>query len=119
MTIPMSWIISGLTAILGFLAWFTKMTIERSIDKQDRRQEREERQKEEKDRKRDEHQFLRDQMILRGLKVLTDCNYEVIYQMQTGHHNGGLDECMESIGQYKHDVDSWIMDLASSNSNGR
>ena len=51
-------------------------------------------------------------MIMRGLKTLTECQYEVVYQMQTGHHNGGLEECLNNITQYKHDVDQWFEDLA-------
>ena len=114
MTIPVPWIISALTFFGGIIVWFAKLSFERSLDQRDKRLEREEDRKELEARQREEEQRKRDEMIMRGLKTLTDCQYEVIYQMQTGHHNGGLDECLQDITEYRSDINDWILDLASS-----
>lgn len=52
-------------------------------------------------------------MILRGLKTLSDCQYEVIYDLKNGEHNGGLDQCMEEVSKYRAEVNDWIMEKAS------
>ena len=113
MNIPASWITSAATVIGGLVIWLMKLSFERSLEQRDRKAEHEERERDEKARKREAEQKKRDEMILKGLRVLTDCNYEVIYQMQTGHHNGGLDDCMNDITQYRAEINDWILDLAS------
>ena len=112
MTIPVPWIISVLTFFGGLIVWFAKLSFERSLEKRDRKMEREEREKENEAKRREEERLTETRMIMRGLKTLTECQYEVVYQMQTGHHNGGLDECLENIKQYRADVDQWFEDLA-------
>ena len=57
----------------------------------------------------------KDEMIMRGLKTLSDCDYEIIYDLKNGEHNGGLDECMKEITQYKADVTDWILHRAAWN----
>lgn len=111
-SIPWGWIISGVGAVGGILLYLAKLFFERSLDQRDRKIEREEVEKERKQRKAEEDRLQETRMIMRGLKTLTECQYEVVYQMQTGHHNGGLEECLNSITQYKHDVDQWFEDLA-------
>ena len=112
MTIPVGWIISAVTFIGGLIVWFAKLAFERSLDQRDRKIEHEERMKEEKAKRLEEERMKETRMIMRGLKTLTECQYEVVYQMQTGHHNGGLDECLKNIKEYRHDVDQWFEDLA-------
>lgn len=112
MTIPVSWIISAVTFIAGIIVWLGKLSFERSLDKRDRRIEAEEQEKERKSRKEAEDRMKETRMIMRGLKTLTECQYEVVYQMQNGKHNGGLENCLQSITDYKQDVDQWFEDLA-------
>ena len=113
MTIPVSWIISGITALLGLAVWLGKLSFERSLDKRDKRLEKEERQKEKQAEIIRQERETETRMIMRGLKTLTECQYEVVYQMQNGKHNGGLEECLENITQYRKDVDKWFEDLAT------
>ena len=111
-TIPWGTIISAVGAVGGLLLYLAKLFFERSLDARDKKLEREEREKE---AKAEQAEILRQQetrMIMRGLKTLTECQYEVVYQMQTGTHNGGLEECLQNITQYRHDVDQWFEDLA-------
>lgn len=109
MTIPVSWIIAGLSFFGGLIVWFAKMSFERTLDQRDKRMEREEIRKEEEARRKEAERHQRDELIVRGLKTLTDSQYEVIYAMQNGHHNGGLDECMANIQQYRSDVNAWLI----------
>lgn len=113
MTIPASWIISGISFILGIAVWLGKLSFERSLDKRDQRLEREEKRKEKEAEKQREDRQTEIRMIMRGLKTLTECQYEVVYQMQNGTHNGGLEECLNNITQYKKDVNQWFEDLAT------
>ena len=112
MTIPVSWIMAGLTFFVGLIAWLAKLFFERSLNARDKRMEREENLKEIKAKKLEEDRLTETRMIMRGLKTLTECQYEVVYQMQNGHHNGGLEECLNNITQYKADVNQWFEDLA-------
>ena len=112
LTIPWGAIATGLTAVGGILVWLVKLAFERSLDQRDRRMEREERQKDEQAKRVELMRLQETRMIMRGLKTLTECQYEVVYQMQTGQHNGGLEDCLKNITQYRKDVDSWFEDLA-------
>lgn len=112
MTIPVGWIISAVTFIGGLIVWFAKLSFERSLDARDRKQEREEREKEEKAKRIEAERMTETRMIMRGLKTLTECQYEVVYQMQNGTHNGGLEDCLKNISEYRRDVDQWFEDLA-------
>ena len=109
MTIPVSWIMAGMTFIGGLIVWFAKLSFERSLDKRDKRIEREEMRKDEESKRRDAARHKKDELIVRGLKTITDSQYEVVYAMQNGHHNGGLDECMKNIIQYRKDVNEWLI----------
>ena len=111
-SIPWGWIVSGAGFIGGILLYLAKLAFERSLDQRDRKLDREERQKEEKARRLEEERQKETRMIMRGLRTLAECQYEVVYQMQTGHHNGGLDECLNNIASYKADVNQWFEDLA-------
>ena len=111
-TIPWGWIVSGAGFVGGVLLYLAKLSFERSLSQRDKKMECEEREKEEKARKLEEERQKETRMIMRGLKTLTECQYEVVYQMQTGHHNGGLEECLENIKSYRADVDQWFEDLA-------
>ena len=111
-SIPWGWILSGAGFIGGLLLYIAKLFFERSLDQRDRRMEREEAEKERKQRKAEEDRMTETRMIMRGLKTLTECQYEVVYQMQTGHHNGGLEDCLNNITAYRRDVDQWFEDLA-------
>ena len=110
--IPWGAIATAGTAIGGILVWLVKLAFERSLDARDKKMEREEKEKDEKARMLEEMRLTETRMIMRGLKTLTECQYEVVYQMQTGHHNGGLEECLENITRYRADVDQWFEDLA-------
>lgn len=110
--IPWGWIISGVGAVSGLVIYIAKLFFERSLDARDRRIEREEAEKERKAQTAEEMRLTETRMIMRGLKTLTECQYEVVYQMQTGRHNGGLEDCLKNITQYRHDVDQWFEDLA-------
>ena len=110
MTIPVSWIMAGLTFFGGLIVWLAKLSFERALDQRDKRLEREETRKEEEARRKEYERHQRDELIVRGLKTLADSQYEVIYAMQNGHHNGGLDECMKNIQQYRKDVNAWLID---------
>ena len=110
--IPWGWIISGVGAVSGLVIYIAKLFFERSLDARDRRLEREEAEKERKAKEAEEMRLTETRMIMRGLKTLTECQYEVVYQMQNGTHNGGLEECLQNITQYRHDVDQWFEDLA-------
>lgn len=112
LTIPWGAIATGATAIGGLLVWLVKLAFERSLDARDRKIEREERDKDEKAKRAELLRLQETRMIMRGLKTLTECQYEVVYQMQTGQHNGGLEDCLKNITQYRQDVDQWIEDLA-------
>lgn len=111
-TIPWGAIASAATAIGGLLVWFVKLAFERSLDKRDKKIEREEQEKDEKAKRAELMRMQETRMIMRGLKTLTECQYEVVYQMQNGTHNGGLEDCLKNITQYRKDVDSWFEDLA-------
>ena len=111
-SIPWGWIISGVGFIGGVLLYLAKLFFERSLDQRDHKLDREERQKEEKARRIEEERQKETRMIMRGLRTLTECQYEVVYQMQTGHHNGGLEDCLKHITAYREDVDKWFEDLA-------
>ena len=110
--IPWGAIVTAGTAIGGILVWLVKLAFERSLDARDKKMEREEKEKDEKARMLEEMRLTETRMIMRGLKTLTECQYEVVYQMQNGHHNGGLEECLNNITQYKADVNQWFEDLA-------
>ena len=112
MTIPVSWIMAGVTFIGGLIVWLAKLSFERSLNLRDKRMEREEVMKENKARSIEELRQQETRMIMRGLRTLTECQYEVVYKMQYGHHNGGLEECLENIKSYREDVDKWFEDLA-------
>ena len=112
MTIPVPWIISALTFFGGLIVWLAKLAFERSLDARDKRLEREERLREEQARQLEEERRKETEMILRGLKTLSDCQYEVVYQMQNGTHNGGLEECLSNISAYRSDVERWILGRA-------
>lgn len=112
LTIPWGAIATVATAIGGLLVWLVKLAFERSLDARDRKIEREERDKDEKAKRAELLRLQETRMIMRGLKTLTECQYEVVYQMQTGQHNGGLEDCLKNITQYRQDVDQWIEDLA-------
>ena len=109
MTIPVSWILSGMAFIGGLLVWLAKLSFERSLDKRDKRIEREEMTKDAEAKQLQAEQHLKDEIIIRGLKTLADSQYEVIYAMQNGHHNGGLDKCMTGITQYRDTVNDWLI----------
>lgn len=109
MTIPVSWILSCAAFFGGLIVWLAKLSFERALDQRDKRFEREENRKEEEAKRKEAERHQRDELIVRGLKTLTDSQYEVIYAMQNGHHNGGLDECMTNIQQYRADVNAWLI----------
>ena len=111
-TIPWAWIVSGAGFIGGILLYLAKLSFERSLAKRDRKLDRDEREKEEKADKAEALRQQETRMIMRGLRTLAECQYEVVYQMQTGHHNGGLEECLNNITSYKQDVNQWFEDLA-------
>lgn len=98
-------------AIIPFCLWY----FQKKMDERDRdlvrRDDRREREYDERKKQQD----LKDKMIMRGLKTISDCQYEVVYQMQTGKHNGGLEQCLEDITNYRADVNEWIVDRASKN----
>ena len=110
--IPWGAIATAGTAIGGILVWLVKLAFERSLDARDKKMEREERQKEDKANRAELMRLQETRMIMRGLRTLTECQYEVVYQMQTGQHNGGLEDCLKNITQYRKDVDLWFEDLA-------
>ena len=111
--VPWGWIGSVVLGSGGLLLYLAKLFFERSLDARDKKREREEEQREEEARKAEAERRRETKMILRGLKTLSDCQYEVVYQMQNGTHNGGLEECLKNITQYRKDVEEWITDLAS------
>ena len=111
-TIPWGEIISAVGAVGGILLYLAKLFFERSLDARDKKIEREEADKERKAKQLEEDRLTETRMIMRGLKTLTECQYEVVYQMQNGTHNGGLEECLNNITAYRHDVDQWFEDLA-------
>ena len=90
--------------IIPLCLWYFEWRMEKRDDKRER--EYSERKKE---------QDKKDEMILRGLKTLSDCDYELIYDLKNGEHNGGLDQCMDEISRYKAEVNDWILKRASLN----
>lgn len=86
---------------------------QRQIDRRDQEIVRRDDKREQEYIERKKQQDLKDKMIMRGLKTISDCQYEVVYQMQTGKHNGGLEQCLKDITQYRDDVNDWIIDKAS------
>ena len=115
MTIPVSWIISILTFIFGLAVWLGKLSFERTLNKWDQKREKEERIKEEVGKQKEKERQEEIEMVMRGLKIITDSMYEVVYQMETGKHNGGLDQCLKDIIAYRKDVNEWIIGKASHN----
>ena len=111
--IPWGAIGASATAIGGILVYVAKKMFERSLDQRDRRREREEDLKDAEAKRIEAERRLETKMILRGLKTLSDCQYEVVYQMQNGYHNGGLEDCLQNITDYRRDVVEWITDRAS------
>lgn len=110
--IPWGYIVSAIGAVSGLILYIAKLFFERSLDKWDKKIEREEAEKERKQKDLEEMRLTETRMIMRGLKTLTECQYEVVYQMQNGTHNGGLEDCLANITSYRHDVDQWFEDLA-------
>ena len=90
--------------VIPLSIWFFEWKFEKRDEKRER---------EHIDRKREQDR--KDEMIIRGLKTLSDCQYEVIYDMKNGEHNGGLDRCMEEVSRYRADVNEWITKRASWN----
>lgn len=90
--------------VIPLCLWYFEWKISKRDDK---------REHEYKERKKEQDK--KDEMIMRGLRTLSDCNYEVIYDMKNGKHNGGLDECMTEITKYRKDVNDWIINRASWN----
>ena len=84
--------------------WYFEWRMEKRDDKREREYIA---RKKEQDRK--------DKMILRGLWILSDCQYEVIYDLKNGEHNGGLGTCMDEITKYRAEVKEWISDRAAWN----
>ena len=111
--IPWGWVSAVVTAVGGLIVWFVKLSVERTLDERDRQTRRIEDRKEAEAKKREAEAIERDKMILRGLKTLTESQYEVIYAMKNGKTNGGIDTCLEEITQYKADVNDWILNLSS------
>lgn len=68
-------------------------------------------QKIEDDRERE--RIREEELIMRGLRILSECDYEMIYAMKNGQHNGGIDACLENVTEYKKDVDKWIYERAA------
>ena len=97
--------------IIPFCLYLFQREIKSHDDKIAKREEERERDYAERKRVQDE----KDKMVMRGLRTISDSMYEVIYQMQTGHHNGGLEANLEDITKYKADVNEWIIDRASKN----
>lgn len=98
-------------AIIPFCLWY----FQKKMDERDRDLVRRDDRREREYAERKKQQDLKDKMIMRGLKTISDCQYEVVYQMQTGKHNGGLEQCLEDITNYRADVNEWIVDRASKN----
>ena len=113
LTIPWGAIGAGMTTIGGLLVWLVKLAFERSLDQRDKKRQREEDLKDAEMKRIEADRRLETMMILKGLKTLSDCQYEVVYQMQHGTHNGGLEDCLKSITDYRKDVSEWITDRAS------
>ena len=90
--------------IIPFCLWYFEWRLSK---RDERREAEEERRKKEQDRK--------DEMVIRGLKTLSDCDYELIYDLKNGEHNGGLDQCMDEITRYRSEVNEWILKRASWN----
>lgn len=116
LTIPWGAIGAGLTTIGGLLVWLAKLAFERSLDQRDKKREREDNLKDAEMKRIEADRRLETKMILKGLKTLSDCQYEVVYQMQNGHHNGGLEECLKDITAYRKEVGDYITDRASNQS---
>lgn len=116
LTIPWGAIGAGMTTIGGLLVWLVKLAFERSLDQRDKKRQREEDLKDAEMKRIEADRRLETKMILKGLKTLSDCQYEVVYQMQHGTHNGGLEDCLKSITDYRKDVSDWITDRASNQS---
>ena len=122
MTIPWGWIVSCVTAIFGLAVWFLKLSIERSLDRRDRTKDLEKRQAEEKARRREEEarkiaaeQEKLTKTIIRGLYILSECDYELIYALKNGEHNGGIDSCMSEIVQYRNEIKDYVFSSAAKN----
>lgn len=97
--------------VVPLCLWYLEWRTEKRDDR--RALEEAARKKEEAARKKEEDQKTR--MILHGLWILSDCQYEVIYDLKNGEHNGGLDTCMEEITSYRTEVKDWISDRAAWN----
>lgn len=99
--LPYAWDVFKLI-LIPLILWFFE-----------KRSERRDKERDDEAEVRTRDQKRKDEMILRGLKTLSDCQYEVVYKMQFGHHNGGLEECLENVKEYRAEVGEWIMDRAT------
>ena len=122
MTIPWGWIVSGATALFGFMIWFLKLSIERSLDKRDKQKSQDERRKEDQARRKEEEarriaaeQAELTKKIIRGLYILSECDYELIYALKNGEHNGGIDSCMKEITAYRNEIKDYVFSNAAKN----
>ena len=88
-------------AVVAFVAYILKWYLGKALDSRFAKM-----QKLEEERERERIQ--EEELIMRGLRILSECDYELIYALKNGEHNGGIDSCMENVTQYKSDVDHWI-----------
>ena len=100
----------GYTAIgvvaVALVGWLIKWWITKSLDARFAKMQRIE------DEREREH-IREEEMIMRGLRILSECDYELIYALKNGEHNGGIDQCMDNVTKYKADVDDWIFTRAA------
>lgn len=93
-------------AVIGFIAaaviaYLAKWYLGKALDARFAKLQRAE---DERERER----IQEEELIMRGLRILSECDYELIYALKNGEHNGGIDACMENVTKYKRDVDQWI-----------
>lgn len=88
-------------AVVWFVVYIAKWYLGKALDSRFARMQRAE---DERDRERTKEE----ELIMRGLRILSECDYELIYALKNGQTNGGIDSCLENVSVYKKDVDQWI-----------
>lgn len=92
--------------VVGAAAYLFKWWIGKSLDARFARMQKQEDQ-------RERERIQEEELIMRGLRILSECDYELIYALKNGEHNGGIDSCLENVSKYKTDVDQWIYSRAA------
>ena len=102
MEIPTGVYIAVGVGTIGVLLYLFEKAFNKSLDKHFEKKAREDDEKE-------REQVMKDEIMMRGLQIMSECDYELLYAVKNGHHNGGLDKCLSDIVEFKEDVNGWMI----------